>query len=229
MNFLEDFISLIFPRICLCCGNSLWKNEDIICHLCDYHLPRTYFHLDNDNPLCKTFWGRVVVENATAFLYFNKGGKVQHLIHQLKYKGRGDVGVYLGIRFGRQLSSVPLYQSIQTIVPVPLHKIKRKQRGYNQSERFATGLAESMNLPVNSHALLRIKTTETQTKKSRFNRYRNVREVFTIRDPASLQGKHLLLVDDVITTGATVESCVQALSAVPDCKISVACIAFTRA
>jgi len=228
MNWIEDFLSLIFPRTCLCCGNSLWKNENTICHFCNHHLPRTHFHLDNENPLCEVFRGRVAIEHATAFLSFNKGGKVQHLIHQLKYKGRGDVGVYLGTLYGRQLSSVPFFQSIQMIVPVPLHKTKYKQRGYNQSERFASGLASSMHLPVNCHSLLRIKTTETQTKKSRFDRYRNVREVFTIKDPAPLLGKHLLLVDDVITTGATVESCIQALQVVPGCKVSVACIAFTK-
>ncbi|MCK9421072.1 MAG: ComF family protein [Bacteroidales bacterium] len=225
MNWFGDFVSLIFPKICVCCGNSLWKNEEIICRLCDYHLPRTNFHLDPGNPVSYSFLGRASIENATAFLYFNKGNKVQQLIHHLKYKERRDVGIYMGVQYGRQLLQSPLYKSMQTIIPVPLHKKKQKQRGYNQSEQFAIGLAESMNLSVSNNNLIRVKATATQTKKSRFNRYMNVSEIFTVSNPQSLQGKHILLVDDVITTGATLESCIHAMSVIPGCKISVACIA----
>ncbi|MCK9204168.1 MAG: ComF family protein [Bacteroidales bacterium] len=225
MNLLEDFISLIFPEICVCCGNSLWKSEKIICRLCDYHLPRTNFHLDQDNPVSRLFWGRTPVENATAFLFFNKGNKVQQLIHQLKYKGRQDVGIYLGVEYGRLLTCSSWFQAIDAIIPVPLHKKKEKQRGYNQSEQFAIGLSESMHIPVKNHILVRKKANATQTKKSRFARYNNVCDIFDVSDPDFLRGKHVLLADDVITTGATLESCIRTLHQAAGCKISVTCIA----
>jgi ComF family protein len=225
MKYVSDFISLIFPRICAGCGNSLWKHETELCHFCEYHLPKTNFHLDADNPVARLFWGRVKIETGAAFLYFNKGGKVQRLVHQLKYKGRKGVGVYLGDQYGQSLKYAPLFNSADAIIPVPLHKKKFMQRGYNQSEQIAIGLALSMNIPVNRHLLTRIKATETQTRKSRFSRYQNVKEIFRVSRPEQWKGKHLLLVDDVITTGATLESCIQALSSIPDVRISVACIA----
>ena len=225
MLYLNDFISLIFPRICAACGNSLWKNEEGLCRLCEYHLPKTNFHHDLENPVTRLFQGRVRIETGAAFLYFNKGGKVQHLVHQLKYKGRKDIGILLGAQYGQLLKFAPLFNSTDAIVPVPLHPKKHKQRGYNQSEQFAIGLAGSMNIPVNMHLLSRTKATETQTRKSRFSRYQNVKEIFTVTSPQEWMGKHLLLVDDVITTGATLESCIQALTAIPDVRISVACLA----
>lgn len=225
MIWINDFISLIFPKICAGCGNSLWKNEEVICHFCEYHLPKTNFHSDLENPVTHLFWGRVSIESGAAFLYFNKGNIVQRLVHQLKYKGRKDIGIWLGAQYGLALRDIAPYNTIEVIIPVPLHMKKYMQRGYNQSEQFAIGLAGTLNIPVEKHLLTRIKATETQTRKSRFKRYQNVREIFTTKDPESWKGKHLLLVDDVITTGATLESCIQALTVIPDVKISIACIA----
>lgn len=225
MIYISDFISLIFPRICAACGNSLWKKEVGLCHFCEYHLPKTNFHLDPENPVTRLFWGRVPVETGAAFLFFNKGSKVQRLVHQLKYKGRKDIGIYLGELYGQSLKYAPLFGAAYAIIPVPLHKKKYMQRGYNQSEQFAIGLSGSMNIPVNRHLLTRTKATETQTRKSRFNRYQNVKEIFTVIDPDEWAGRHLILVDDVITTGATLESCIQALSVIPRVRISIACIA----
>jgi ComF family protein len=225
MRYIYDFISLIFPRICACCGNSLWKHEEKLCQSCEYHLPKTNFHQDIDNPVSQLFRGRVNIETGAAFLYFNKGSKVQRLVHQLKYKGRKDLGVCLGEQYGQLLKYAPCFNSADMIIPVPLHKKKFMQRGYNQSEQFAIGLSGAMNIPVNRHMLLRTKATETQTRKSRFSRYQNVKEIFTVMHPEEWTGKHLLLVDDVITTGATMESCIQALSVIPEVKISIACIA----
>ena len=222
---ISDFISLIFPRICAGCGNSLWKNEELICGFCEYHLPKTGFHSDPENQVVSLFWGRVPIEAAAAFLYFNKGNNVQRLMHQLKYKGRKDIGVFLGSQYGLELRETVPFNTAEAIIPVPLHKKKYMQRGYNQSEQFAIGLAASMNIPVDRHMLIRTKATETQTRKSRFRRYQNVREIFVINNPESWRGKRLLLVDDVITTGATLESCIQALCVIPDVRISVACIA----
>ena len=225
MIFLNDFISLIFPRICAGCGNSLWKNEEVLCHFCEYHLPRTNFHADHENPVTRLFWGRVPIEAAAAFLYFNKGGKVQRMIHQLKYKGNKEIGVFLGTQYGQNLKFSPCFNSADAIIPVPLHKKKYMKRGYNQSEQFAIGLAGPMNIPVNNKLLIRIKATETQTRKSRFRRFQNVNEIFLVKSPDQWSGKHVILVDDVITTGATLESCVHAMRVIPGIKVSIACIA----
>jgi ComF family protein len=229
MFLIEDFISLLFPRICAACGNSLWKQEETVCLSCEFHLPRTNFHLSLENPVSRLFWGRVNLESATAYLYFNKGNKVQRLIHQLKYKGRKDIGVYFGRQYGQHLVHSPFFETVQLIVPVPLHIKKLMKRGYNQSEQFAIGLGESMKVPVDPTALCRRKETETQTKKSRFRRWQNVADVFEVKDPGSLEKKHVLLVDDVITTGATLESCIQTLSAIHGIRISVATIAVAPA
>jgi len=227
MTLFDDFFSLIFPNICACCGNNLWKHEQVICTYCDFHLPRTNFHLERDNPVTRTFWGRAQIESGAAFYYFNKGNRTQMLIHQLKYKGRKDIGVFLGEKYGVYLKHSLFFNTTEMILPVPLHKKKRMQRGYNQSEEFASGLGKSMNLPVDPYVLCRSKATETQTRKSRFRRWQNVSEIFAVRDPSVIQGKHVLLVDDVITTGATMESCIQVISSIPGTRISIAAIGFT--
>jgi len=229
MLLIDDFISLLFPKICAACGNSLWKQEETVCLSCEFHLPRTNFHLADENPVTRLFWGRVTLESAAAYLYFNKGNKVQQLIHQLKYKGRKDIGIFLGRKYGQNLKYSPFFLTVQLIVPVPLHTKKRMQRGYNQSEQFAIGLGESMKIPVDPDAICCRKETETQTKKSRFRRWQNVAEVFEVKDPRSLERLHILLVDDVITTGATLESCIRALSPIPGIRISVATIAVAPA
>jgi ComF family protein len=227
MSLIEDFISLIFPNICACCGNSLWKHEEIICTFCDFHLPRTNYHLELENPVSKFFWGRARIESATAYCYFNKGNKVQRLVHLLKYKGRKDIGIYIGEKQGHLLKDSPFFSTVEVILPVPSHKKKRIQRGYNQSEQFAIGLGKAMQVPVNPYVLSRTRYTETQTRKSRFKRWENVSGMFALEEPVLLEGKHILLVDDVITTGATLESCVSVLSAIPGIRISIAAIAVT--
>lgn len=227
MIYLSDFISLIFPRICAGCGNSLWKKEEVLCHSCEYHLPRTNFHFQHENPVTRMFWGRVHLETAAAFLYFNKGNKVQRMIHQLKYKGKKEIGLFLGNRYGQDLKYAPRFNAADAIIPVPLHRNKYMQRGYNQSEQFALGLSVSMNIPVHRHLLERTRANETQTRKSRFSRFQNVNDIFSVKNPYDWSGKHLILVDDVVTTGATLEACIMALESIPDVKISVACIATT--
>jgi ComF family protein len=226
-RLIDDLICLVFPRICACCGNSLWKHEEIICTSCDFRLPRTRFHLESDNPASRTFWGRVVVENATAYLYFNKGNKAQQLVHLLKYKGRKDIGIFFGEQHGRLLKESADYQSVEMILPVPLHKKKFMKRGFNQSEQYAVGISRVMQIPVNAHILERCHFSDTQTKKSRFERWKNVSDLFTAKNTSQLEGKHVLLVDDVITTGATLEACIRVLSDIPGIRISVAAIAMT--
>ena len=226
--WMNDFISLVYPRICTCCGNSLWKGEEVICTLCEYHLPKTWYHLEHDNPVSRIFWGRAPVESATSYLHFNKGNRVQHLIHHLKYKERKDVGVWLGSHYGAYLRSSPLFCSVEVIIPVPLHRKKQLTRGFNQSEQFGIGLAYSMKIPLEVQALYRARISETQTRKSRYKRWENVSGIFEVRNPEKLAGRHLLLIDDVITTGATLEACAHALSSIPDVRISIATIATTR-
>lgn len=223
---LNDFISLIFPQVCVSCGKSLYKNEHTICTYCIYHLPKTNFHLDNENPIAKIFWGRINIHSAGAFYGFNKGGRVQHLIHQLKYKGRKEVGFTVGKLYGYELKNSDYFNTVDTIIPVPLHLKKIKKRGYNQSESFAEGLAASMEVDSNFTLLYRALESETQTKKSRFNRWQNVETVFQLKDYESFKGKHILLVDDVVTTGATLEACAQTLQQIPGIKISIATIAY---
>lgn len=225
---INDFISLIYPKICAACGKSLFKNEDCICTYCRFHLPKTNYHLTNENPIEKLFWGRINIYSAAAFYTFGKGGKVQQLIHQLKYKGQKDVGITVGKLYGYELKRCEKFKNIDTIIPVPLHPKKKKKRGYNQSEFFAEGLAISLKIPTDFKTLYRAKESSTQTKKSRFSRWENVESIFQLKDKERLKGKHILLVDDVITTGATLEACAQALQQIPDVKLSIATIAYAN-
>jgi ComF family protein len=225
-NLWNDFVSLFFPVICIACGKDLYKNENSICTHCLYHLPKSNFHLTNDNPVAKIFWGRINIQSAAAFYVFNKGGKVQQLIHQLKYKGQQQVGVYLGKLYGYELRNSTDFKNFDLIIPVPLHAKKQRKRGYNQSACFAEGLAETMQLAVDSTVLFRSAASETQTKKSRFTRWKNVESIFHTQNEQHLAHKHLLLVDDVITTGATLEACAQTLLKIEGVKVSVAAIAY---
>lgn len=225
MSLFEDFISLIYPRVCLACGNSLFKNEEIICTSCMLHLPKTNYHLEKDNPVSKTFWGRINIETATAYYHYKKGGKVQHLIHRLKYQGYKEVGIFIGKQYGNELMKSRYFNTIDTIIPIPLHKKKQRKRGFNQSEMFAIGLSKSMNATLDTKSIFRAVATETQTRKTRFSRWENVSDIFKIKDAEKLKGKHILLVDDVITTGSTIEACVNILFNIPEVKISVAAIA----
>jgi ComF family protein len=226
MKLFDDFISLIFPRICAACGELFFKNEEIICTKCLYKLPKTNFHCFADNPVMQIFWGRIELHSAAAFLNFTKSGRVQRLVHQLKYKSKTEVGILLGELYGRDLKKAVLFQTVDIVVPVPLHWKKQKKRGFNQSEMFGRGLAKSMNAKLDINTLSRRVDTETQTKKSKAERWENVRDVFELTNPAHFEGKHILLVDDVITTGATMEASANTLLTIPGVKVSVATIAF---
>lgn len=220
----KDFINLLYPQPCSACGEILTKNESSICTACIVNLPKTNYHLQFDNPLNKIFWGRVSIEMVAAYYYFNKGNKVQNLLHQLKYKGANQLGEKIGFLYGYDLLNIDNFKNIDFIVPVPLHPKKMKKRGYNQSEYFANGLAQALKKEVITNLLLRTVNSETQTKKSRFNRWENVATIFTISENQPIIGKHILLVDDVITTGATIEGCAQLLIQ-KKAKVSVVTIA----
>jgi ComF family protein len=221
---INDFFNLIFPKLCYSCNNTLLKNENIICTKCIVTLPKTNFHFEIENPVSKVFWGRVQIEMATSFYVFSKKSKVQNLLHSLKYKGVKEVGYVVGKLFGADLRNSDYFKKIDFIVPVPLHKNKLKKRGYNQSEWIAKGVSESMDIPINLKSLYRKKDSQTQTKKSRFKRWENVGEIFGIAN-SDLNDKTILLIDDVVTTGATLEACAQVLIK-QNCKILLATIAY---
>lgn len=226
MNLLDDFISLLFPKTCYACGNNLFNNENIICTSCLLHLPKTNFHKIEENPVSRVFWGRVNLITATSMYFYRKGGKVQHLIHQLKYKGHKEIGIYLGQIYGSQLMDIETYKDIELIIPIPLHQSKLKKRGFNQAECFARGLSESMKKELDIKSLVRQVATSTQTKKTRYKRWENVSEIFKLEIPENVNDKKVLVVDDVITTGATMEACIQTIQAAKNVQVSAASIAF---
>ena len=202
--------------------------EEILCTTCLYKLPRTNFQDEERNPVMEIFNGRLPLISATSFLFFSKGGGTQQLIHQLKYKGNREIGIHLGKMFGSQLNNSPLFQSVEAIVPVPLHPIKEHKRGYNQSQLIGEGMASRMEARDISDVLFRKIHTSSQTKKSRYERWKNVKDIFEIRNTRQLEGKHVLLVDDVITTGATLEACGSKLLEIPGLRLSIASLAYAQ-
>ena len=227
-GYLSDFVSLLFPQLCPACGESLVAGEQIICTDCRYTLPFTNFHLQADNIVAQQFWGKIELEGAYSLYYFSKGGKIQNLMHQFKYKGMKQIGNLLGNIAGGQLIKNKVFNTVDVIIPVPLHKKRMTQRGFNQSLCFAEGLSEKLNAAVENNNLVRITATETQTHKSRFARFENMQEVFTVKNPERLINKHVLLVDDVITTGSTLEACGTELLKIQGLKLSIATIAYAE-
>ncbi|WP_158989733.1 ComF family protein [Mucilaginibacter sp. L196] len=227
-SYIADFVGLLFPQLCPACGEALMANEHVICTSCQYSLPLTNFHLQPDNIVARQFWGKVNVQAAYALYYFTKGGKVQNLVHHLKYKGMQQIGHAVGNIAGVQLVKNEIFYSADVIIPVPLHKKRLKQRGYNQSTCFADGLAHKLNAVVDVTSLIRTRATETQTKKGRFTRFENMQEVFMITDPEKLKNKHILLVDDIVTTGSTLEACAVELLKIDGVRLSIATIAYAE-
>lgn len=224
---LSDFVALIFPRTCLACQQALARGETHLCTACRTQLPYTDYHRlpPRDNPLARRFWGRVPMEYVLSYLRFLRRGRVQHLLHQLKYQGQQEVGTALGQMYGLELAQHGLGTDLDLIVPVPLHRRKLAKRGYNQSDTFAEGLARSLAVPWAADALQRTSFTASQTRKSRAERWQNVAEVFAVPRPEAVQGKHVLVVDDVLTTGATLEACAIKLLDAGAGAVSVATIA----
>lgn len=221
-DWLHSILNLFYPRVCAACGESLLKDEETVCLKCRYLLPKTGYELNPDNPLAQTFYGRVKFHAVTACFFFAKSGKVQHLIHELKYKGNKEAGVFLGQQLGETIKDASLFQGIDYLIPVPLHPKREKQRGYNQSLMIAKGINEVTGIPIGDKYLIRAVNTATQTKKSAEERYKNVKDIFEVRFPEELEGKHVLLIDDVLTTGATLESCAHQLENISGIVVSAA-------
>jgi len=210
---VHHFVDLFYPRLCLGCSRNLFAHEEDICWACLYRLPRTRWHDMPDNPLERLFWGRMDVKAVTSLLYFTKSGVTQQLLHKLKYKGMQQVGIKLGNILGQELKRSERFAGLDLVLPVPLHPKKEHLRGYNQSMLIARGLGEALEVPANGQLVVRPHFTETQTRKGRYERWENVSEAFVCPRPDLLQQKKVLLVDDVLTTGATLEACGQVLQA----------------
>lgn len=221
---IKNLLNLFFPLVCETCNGILGDNEQVICISCRHHLPVTSFHFENSEAVKKTLYGRVKLENATALLHFSKKGMVQHLLHNLKYKGHEQIGSFLGQWLGHELSTIKAYKTVDVVVPVPLHRTKKRKRGYNQVAKFGKEIAEALHADYNESVLIKTKSTKTQVFKKRLMRW-NDKDLFDISENQSLKGKHILLVDDIITTGATVEACASVLLKIDNITLSVATMA----
>ncbi len=221
----NDFLSLFFPLLCLLCRHNQRNRDQPLCLACQAKLSPTNLHLYPENEFTDRFVGRIPLETAAALYYFTKTSKIQTLLHLLKYGDRPMIGVQLGRWYGHLLKEQSLFSTIDLIIPVPLHPIRARQRGYNQSTQFAIGLSEALHIPYRTGVLERHIYTPTQTGKNRVERLENVLTAFQLKEKELIEGKHILLVDDVLTTGATLEACALQLLEVPNVKISMATIA----
>lgn len=224
---LTDFISLFFPRYCEACQGALGKNESYVCIACQYDIPKTHSHKEQPNAISVKFFGKVQLKHVLAYYHFERKGKVQKLLHQLKYGGKPEIGVLIGDWYGQELADHGFENEYDLIVPVPLHQSKLRRRGYNQSEEFAKGLSKALDIS-HFNILKRVKSTSTQTRKSRLKRWENVSNIFQVIDPELIDSKSVLIVDDVITTGSTLEACVNAVQSAGAKSVGVAAIAAAR-
>lgn len=224
-TLLTDFIALLYPELCIACENVLLQKEHLICLHCHLELPFTKFENFVDNPVEKLFWNKVKIREATAGFFFQKKSRIQKLIHSFKYHGNIDCAVFMGEKLGKQLTESNRFNDIDLIIPVPLHPRKLKQRGYNQSEKLAIGVSNILEIPIITNSLIRNTDNTTQTKKAIFNRWNNVKSVFTLIHPELLENKNVLLIDDVITSGATIEACAQQVLTAKGVSISIATLA----
>ncbi len=222
---LKPLVNLFFPKVCYACQNTLGDNEDTICVDCRNDLPVTNFHFDDNNSVKKVLQGRAIIEHGTALFRFEKEGSVQQLIHGLKYKGYEHIGFVLGNWLGGELSDIEAYNTIDLVIPVPLHNKKLKKRGYNQVTKFGQQIAEALNTKYVDDVLVKITNAKSQTTKSRLARWLNEDELFALKNMDTIENKHILLVDDIITTGATLEACINVLNQVKNIKISIATMA----
>ncbi|REG89685.1 ComF family protein [Winogradskyella sediminis] len=222
---MKNLLNLFFPMVCEACNNALADNEQVICTTCRHHLPVTNFHFNNAEDVKKIVYGRVKLENATALLHFSKKGIVQQILHNLKYRGHEDIGTFFGKWFGAELATLEPYKDIDVVMPVPLYKSKLRKRGYNQVAKFGKEIAQALGAEYNDTVLIKTKSTKTQVFKERLTRWNDDGTLFDISENTTLRGKHVLLIDDIITTGATVEACASVLLKIDNIKLSLATMA----
>ena len=227
-DWFSSFLSLFFPRCCLVCGGPLAKGEECLCTRCNIGLPRTGYHRIKNNLVEQLFLGKIPLERATAYFFNQRGSDFCHIIHQLKYGGQKEIGEAMGRYMAAELLSSGFFEGVDVIVPVPLHKKKQKLRGYNQSEWIARGISAITSIPVETSGVVREKNTETQTRKSLFERWENVDGIFHLVTPEFFVGKHILIIDDVLTTGATTVACASAFEKADRVRISVLTLAMAE-
>lgn len=221
----KSLLHLFFPPTCAGCKTILIANENVICTSCRHEMPLTQHHLNPENDAYKKFYGRIPVEHVSALVYFHKKGIVQELIHSLKYRGQEAIGTVLGEWYAEELKNIPVLSTVDAIIPVPLHPKKLGERGYNQVTEFGNALAKSLQIPVNTSILFRQVYSKTQSQKNRLSRTEGIDTIFDVSFDEKDHNKHFLLIDDVITTGATLEVCAKALLKIPGTKISIVCMA----
>lgn len=217
-------LNLLFPKVCAGCKQQLLKQEDVLCIECVHSLPIASFHKTGNSVLKDKFYGRFLLQNATALAYFQKRGLTQQLLHNLKYRGRKEISSFFGKWLGAELSEIDCYKEIDLVIPVPLHKQKLKKRGFNQVEGFGNEIAKALDVPYRHDVLIKISKSGSQVFKTRILRF-EAEEVFSIQNLEAINNKHVLLVDDIITTGATLEKCALQLLKGENVSISIATIA----
>jgi ComF family protein len=225
-KYLSGLSSLLFPSICRGCGETLTTSQPTLCKACELDLPRTHFENIKSNPVVQTFWGRANLEFATSLFYYRKGELLQSLIHDLKYRNGKETGIYLGSLAGKMLKESSILESCDILLPIPLHPRKQQIRGYNQAGLLAEGFQGITEHPIHHTSVIRTVHSSSQTRRSRYERWQNVEGIFKVLYPQLLENKHVLLIDDVVTTGATIEALYQALSGVPGTKISAITIGY---
>jgi ComF family protein len=221
----ESLLHLFFPHVCAGCGSDLINEEAQLCLRCMANMPETNFQMHANNPVEKMFWGRVPLVSATAQYYFTKESLMQHIMHQFKYKGNKELGLFLGRMMGEYLKRSNQFM-VDGLVPLPLFPAKERKRGYNQATLLCEGMSESMNIPVIRSVVARKEHTDTQTKKGRVDRWQNMEGKFELINKEEISGKHLLLVDDVVTTGATLEACGTVLLEGENTRLSLATLCY---
>lgn len=226
-NITQDFLHLFFPHHCEGCHTDVLHNDQLLCAACKDKLPETGYCITPHNPVEKIFYGRLPVQAAAAAWHFTKASLLQHLMFQLKYRNNPGIGVYMGKLLGYKLKEAAAFSNVDVLVPMPLHPKKQHQRGYNQAQVICDGIAAVWHKPVISNAVIRASFTDTQTHHSRVERWENMKDVFQLQQPQLLQDKHILLVDDVITTGASIEACGSSVLQAANSVLSVASLAFT--
>ena len=229
ISFWRRLLDLIAPRLCVVCGHRLTVTEEIICSKCNFHLPRTGFHLNAyENEMARLFWAQIPIERATAFFYYEPHAETANLIYELKYKNHPEIGTTIGRMLAKEIQPSGFFDGIDEIIPIPLAKKRLRQRGYNQSEEIAQGISEITGLPMNKKAVRRTVFEGSQTNKGRWERHENVEHVFELVDAESITNKHLLLVDDVVTTGATCIACAKPLCLAGNVRFSILSLGFAK-
>jgi ComF family protein len=225
---IKNLLDLFFPLVCSACQSLLLTNEKTICTQCRHQLPQTNHHLLPENEAYKKFYGRIPLEHASAFLYFHKKGMVQELIHNLKYRGQQEIGTQLGHWYAEDIKNCASLKNVAAIIPVPLHTKRWRKRGYNQVDTFAEALSMALNIPVRRDILFKKLHVQTQSKKNLMGRMFGDQKIFGVNFSPDDHQKHYLILDDVLTTGATLEACSRALLEIPNTKISIVCIAMAH-